>query len=321
MTNILEKPLPSYSHSDKNSHGSGVALDTSVLPRKPLHKRAQSKHFTNKLAVELAELRNEREQYYRNAFYCNHILTQVGNKITGKYCKTRICNTCNRIRMANLIEGYNSVLSKYNDLQFVTLTVPNCPGQELPATIVKMQRTFTRIVDRLRKRGIKPSGLRKLEITYNSSRSNYHPHYHLVVSGVDVAKDILAEWLISNPNASEKAQDIRAVTNDSLKELFKYTAKVVTTINGKQTIVLKAVDTIIASLHGRRIIQPFGEIRKEVSEDIEEKFELDADLYDIPYYELMSWMWRGEDWCNEYGELLTGYNPSQQIKEIGFDYS
>ena len=321
MTNILEKPHTSYTPPDKNRGFSGGSLDTSVQPRKPLEKRAKSKHFTNKLAVQLAELRNEREQYYRNAFYCNHILTQVGNKITGKYCKTRICNTCNRIRMANLIEGYDSVLSKYNDLQFVTLTVPNCPGEELPATIVKMQRTFTRIVDRLRKRGIKPSGLRKLEITYNSSKSNYHPHYHLVVSGVNVASMILTEWLISNPNASEKAQDIRAVTNDSLKELFKYTAKVVTTINGKQTIVLKAVDTIIAALHGRRIIQPFGEIRKEVSEDIEETFELDADVYDIPYYELMSWMWTGEDWCNEYGELLTGYTPSQQIKEIRFDYS
>lgn len=58
-----------------------------------------------------------------------------------------------------------------------------------------------------------------------------------------------------------------------------------------------------------------------MSEDIEEKFELDAHLYDIPYYELMCWKWRGEDWCNEYGELLTGYAPSQQIKEIGFDYS
>jgi hypothetical protein len=129
---------------------------------------------------------------------------------------------------------------------------------------------------------------------------------------------ILLEWLKSNPTASEKAQDIRDVTVDSLKELFKYTAKVVTKINGKQVIVLSAVDTIIQALHKRRIIQPFGEIRKEVSEDIDD---LQADAYDIPQYDFMQWTWCGEDWVNEYGELLTGHVPSEAMKEIGIDYS
>lgn len=297
----------------------GGSLDTSADLRKPLLKRAKSKYFTNKLAVALADRRGELEQYYRNAFYCNHTLTQTGGKITGKYCKTRICNTCNRIRMANLIDGYSPVLEQYSDLQFVTLTIPNVCAGDLKLSITSMGKSFVKVLDRLRKRGIRPDGIRKLEVTYNATRKDYHPHYHLVVPGKETAKKIVAEWLYVNPASDIKAQDIRSVTSGSLKELFKYTAKVVTRVNGKQVIVLDAVDTIIQALHRRRIVQPFGQIRKLVSEDIEETFELDADRYDIPDYELMSWTWRGEDWVNEYGECLTGYTPSDVLVKLVMD--
>ena len=321
MPNIRQETLECLPPPDNFSGNSAHTLDTSAQLRKPLLKRAKSKHFTNKLAIALAEQRNEFEQYYRNAFYCNHDLTQVGNVITGKYCKTRICNTCNRIRMANLIDGYSPVLDKFSDLQFMTLTIPNCPGADLSQAITTMWKSFVKVIDRLRKRGIHPSGLRKLEITYNVKRKDYHPHYHVIVSSKEVATAMLTEWMKLNPTSSIKAQDIRPVTAGAQKELFKYTAKVVTKINCKQVIVIDAVDTIIRALHKRRIIQPFGEIRKEVSEDIEEVFELDAARYDIPDYELMSWKWYGDDWVNEYGELLTGYTPSDFVTNISFDYS
>ena len=297
----------------------GGSLDTLAQLRKPLDKRASSKYFTNKLAIALADRKGELEQYYRNAFYCNHVLTQAGEKITGKYCKTRICNTCNRIRMANLIEGYSPILEKYTDLQFVTLTIPNVSASELKSSISLMGKSFVKLLDRFRKRGIRPNGLRKLEITYNARRKDYHPHYHLIVSNKDVAQMIVAEWIKHNPAADIKAQNIRVVTSGSYKELFKYAAKVVTKINGKQVIILDAVDTIIQSLYSRRIIQPFGDIRKQIAEDIEDIDELQSDLYDIPYYELMSWTWRGEDWVNEYGECLTGYTPSDIIRNLVID--
>lgn len=319
MPNIRQNSQICLPEEPINSPAPIVALDTLGQLRKPLHKRAKSKYFTNKLAVALADRRNELEQYYRNAFYCNHELVQVEDKITGKYCGTRICNTCNRIRMANLIDGYSPVLQKYSDLQFMTLTIPNCSGPDLPLTISSMGKSFVKLLDRLRKRGVHPDGLRKLEITYNVKRSDYHPHYHLIVSGHDVAKMILSEWLQLNPTSDIKAQDIRPVTAGSLKELFKYTAKVVSTVNGKQVIILDAVDTIIRALRGRRIIQPFGEIRKHIADDIEEVDKLQSDRYDIPYYQLMSWIWRGEDWVNEYGECLTGYNPSDVVRNLKID--
>lgn len=321
MTNIRQKEPDCSASPAVFTPASGGSLDTSADLWNPLHKRAKSKHFTNKIAVALADLKNEREQYYRNAFYCNHTLAQVGTKITGKYCKTRICNTCNRIRMANLIDGYTPVLEKYSDLQFLTLTIPNVSASELRTGITSMGKSFVKLLDRLRKRGIHPDGLRKLEITYNARRKDYHPHYHLIVSGCDVAKIIRDEWLKINPGTDIRAQDIRPVTTGALKELFKYTAKVVTKINGKQVIVLHAVDTIIRALYNRRIIQPFGEIRKFIAEDIEEIDELQSDSYNIPYYESMSWIWRGEDWVNEYGECLTGYTPSDMMRKLEIDDS
>lgn len=301
------------------SQNGSASLDTLAQLRNPLLKRAKSKYFSTFIAKALADKKNDLEQYYRNAYYCNHELTQRGDKITAKYCKTRICNTCNRIRMANLINGYTPVLEKYSDLQFVTLTIPNCSGQDLQATISEMGKKFVKILDRLRKKSIRPDGLRKLEVTYNAKRGDFHPHYHIVVSGKSTADAILCAWMQLNPLADSKAQDVRSVTIYALKELFKYTAKVVTKINGKQTIVIDAVDTIIRSLRSRRIIQPFGEIKKQIAEDIEDIDELQSDRYDIPHYDFMIWIWRGEDWVNEYGECLTGYTPSDTIRNLQVD--
>ena len=316
MPNIRQNHIPSSYPSENFTLEADGSLDTLAQPRKALDKRAKSKHFTGKLAIALADLGGDLEKYYRNAFYCNHTLTQVGTKITGKYCNTRICNTCNRIRMANMINGYGPVLQELKDLQFVTLTIPNIPGEELPGAITAMGKSFVKVMDRLRKRSISYGGIRKLEITYNTVRNDFHPHYHLIVSGAVVAKTIVDEWLLLNPTAKIYGQNIRPVDANSLKELFKYTAKVVSVVNGKQIILVKVVDTIMRALYKRRIVQPFGYIKKYIEEDIDE---LQSDTYDIPYYENMEWRWEGEDWCNEYGELLTGYTPSDTVRDLIID--
>lgn len=282
-----------------------------------LLKRAKSKHFTGKMAIALAELHSPLEKYYRNAFYCNHSLTQSGQTLSGKYCGTRICNTCNRIRTAKLISGYEQAIKKFDDPQFVTLTVPNVQGDLLSQKLDEMYKKFRKITDRLRKKKLKYAGLRKSEVTVNVIRDDFHPHFHLIVDSLEAATYFVKAWLELNPTSNIKGQDIRKADENSMKELFKYTAKVVSNINGKQVIMIKAVDTIMQALRKRRIIQPFGGLIKYVDEEIREE-DLKADRYNIPEYELMSWTWEGTDWINEYGETLTGYEPSDTIKAIEF---
>lgn len=289
--------------------------NTQKRNKETLLRRARSKYFTQQIALPLAELRGDLEKYYRNAYYCNCELHQVGQKITAKYCNTRICNNCNRIRTAKMINGYRSEIEAMQEPQFVTLTIPNVPAQTLTEALDQIRKRFRLITKRFQKAKMKYAGIRKLEITYNPIRNDYHPHLHCIIDGEENARYMQAVWLELWPDALPIAQDIRPVDNSSMNELFKYAAKVVDTKDGERpTVYIHALDVIMRALYRRRIIQPFGSIKKEVSEDVDE---LQAEEYDgIPYYDMMTWQWQKCDWVNEYGELLTGYTPSEELLKL-----
>lgn len=315
-------PVPGAVISTKDTHNldtlaqlTGLAIDKgcrgSASEEKRdgvgmLRRRAKSKYFTQMVAVPLAELRNGLQQYYRNAFYCNNALHQEGITVTSKYCNTRICNTCNRIRTAKLINGYAGELQKIPNKRFVTLTVPNVPAIQLRETIDGMIRTFQKMLKKYSYDKKSIAGLRKLEITYNAVRDDYHPHFHLIIDTLDNAKIIQDMWLKLNPTANLAAQDIREVDDNSMIELFKYSTKVVTDVKGNGVVNVQALDTIMHAIYKRRIIQPFGNIKKDVSEEVSE---LQSATYPgIPEYDVMEWYWEKDDWVNEYGELLTGHS-------------
>ena len=158
-----------------------------------LKKRAKSKHFSNELSLALVDTKSELNQAYWNTWHCNEVLDQNGKTITGRYCKNRWCNTCNRIRTAKLIKGYEKPLKELKDMQFVTLTIPNVKASALKTSIEDMIAEFKRIQETFRKRGTPIVGLRKLECTYNATTKTFHPHFHAGVSGKKVADELVKE--------------------------------------------------------------------------------------------------------------------------------
>jgi hypothetical protein len=215
-----------------------------------------------------------------------------------------------------MINGYSSELAKYPNKRFLTLTVPNCPGAELETTIAAMQKCLFKIKGQMKKHKMHYAGLRKLEITYNAIKDNYHPHFHLMIDSLENAEFILEKWLKMNPDANRAAQNIREVDDATMIELFKYSTKVITDVNGKGVVYVEAVDTIMRAIYGKRIIQPFGDITKQVSEEVEE---IQAQTYSgIPEYDMMEWVWEKEDYVNNYGEMLTGHTPSPEIRALKF---
>lgn len=279
-----------------------------------LQKRAKSKYFTQVIALPLANLHNKLEKYYMHAYGCTSVLQQRGLEITSKYCNTRLCNTCNRIRTAKMINGYSSELAKYPNKRFLTLTIPNCSAEDIETTIADMQKCLFKIKGQMKWHKMKFAGLRKLEITYNAIKDNYHPHFHLMIDSPENAEFILEKWLKMNPDANRGAQNIRDVDDATMIELFKYSTKVITDVKGKGIVYVNAVDTIMRAIYGKRIIQPFGDITKQVSEEVEE---VQAQVYHgIPEYDMMEWVWEKQDYVNEYGELLTGHTPSPEIQAL-----
>lgn len=277
--------------------------------------------MTNGITDGLRRLDSPLKKSYLNTFYCASELVQDGKKLTGKYCNNRWCLVCNRIRTAKLINGYKIPLEDLQEKQFVTLTIPNVPGEKLAGAIREMLRELRRIQNKvLRERKTPIFGIRKLEVTYNAIRGDFHPHFHLVVSKYQVALDLVSEWLKTWPTARSPAQDIRPADMAATMELFKYFTKLLAKGSksggppGSRIVPPGALDTIFQAMRGLRVFQPMG-IKKDIAEDIED---IQAEVFEaLDPDQVKTWRWQTHDWIDqETGEVLADYSPSEGISQL-----
>jgi hypothetical protein len=223
-----------------------------------------------------------------------------------------------------MIERYYPVIiEEIQDRHFVTLTVPNVQDQRLRQVIEGMILNFQRIKHKMYVRDkVKIKGIRKTEVTYNPSRDDFHPHFHLVIEGKDHAEQLLREWLIRYPKAVDQAQDVRPANHDSIIELLKYTAKLIHKNDYKKLddgrieigIHAKALDTIFQALYRKRTYQGFG-IHLNINEDVSE---LESEVFEEIMSDIDVWKWDQDnsDWISTYGELLTGCDAHRIYRVI-----
>jgi len=229
-----------------------------------LQRRANSKLLGLQLSQALVNLGPVKLAHqYERGCNCSAVVQKVGDRYRSSYCERRFCLVCNRIRTAKLINAYKPILDALPDLHFVTLTIPNVPSYELKKAIQGMTKAFQRIKDNMRKvYQVKIEGIRKLEITYNDVRRDYHPHFHLVISGNFAAETVKKLWLNQYPDAKNAAQDVKKADEKAVKELFKYFTKITTNNKKSKKLHLTALNTIFNTISGVRIFQPFG-IKKQ----------------------------------------------------------
>ncbi len=256
---------------------------------------------------------------YWNTFYCSSVMQKKGDHLTAKFCKNRWCLVCNRIRTAQLIKQYLPTIQSWEEKYFVTLTVPNCPGEELKATIKEMKAVFNRIRQRItmqfrgKKRAAQLVGLRKLEATYNPSRKDYHPHFHLIVNDRAVADDLRKYWLTHFQEAKWQGQDVRQADDRSALEMFKYFTKLVSSHSKERLILVDPLDVIFQAVAGERTFQAFNvKVTKEATDE-----EAEALAEELTTEAVYQWQQDATDWVDiETGELLTGYEPDAQFREL-----
>jgi len=299
-----------------NSHSSNKLQEKSKI-QITLQKRARAKAFTNSYLFDLIDLDSPLKDSYWNAFHCSKTILQEGSKITAKYCNTRWCLVCNRIRTAKIINGYKSSVEKFKEPQFVTLTIPNVKAKHLRASIEQMNKSLMNCRRNLKKTfKIDLKALRKYESTYNKRTNTYHPHFHLIVDGLDTSNKLVEQWLKQFPKADIKGQDVRPTNENSLVELCKYFTKIIAKDNDYNP---RALDIMFRAVKGKRTFQPIG-IKKDVSEDVEEIQAQEID-FKPPRNEIYDYETNAYDWTTADGELLSEYTPTREdLKMIKQEY-
>jgi hypothetical protein len=269
-----------------------------------LYWSAVRKRNTNEKVKALFDVSGN--NIYWKAFHCNNLKIQNGQTLIGSLCRKRWCKHCERIGAAEKIKGYQTPLKELADedqLYLVTLTAPTVKARQLSSEIDKRYVTWSRVKDRLRKRGFKINGIRKLEVEYNEVTDKYHPHFHLIVQGKLESELLRSFWLDEFKTASIKAQHIIEVgtTPKDLLEVFKYATKDI--VKDKATAL--ATHNIFTALTGRRVFQTYGKIRK-VKEPKEEKTESIKYEWLKHRYEVWEFDEDKIDYTTAYGETLIG---------------
>lgn len=120
-------------------------------------------------------------------------------KTVNRCNNNRFCPNCKKLDVSKFIHKFKDIVVDYSDYHyyFLTLTVPNCKGEDLPLILDKLNSCFAKLKEKLSYDLLTPSGkvnkkafqdrllkldggIRVLEINYNGARG-YHPHLHCVV--------------------------------------------------------------------------------------------------------------------------------------------
>lgn len=298
-----------------------------------LKGRAKRKTRTQIMMLNLIKIAEENgdpelEKAYWNTYYCQQNLISVDGRFYGKYCKNRFCSLCCSIRKAEMINKYYPILKQWQEPYFLTLTVKSCNASNLNRYIKKFIQGIQRINAKHRKRfqrgkGIKLVGVRSLECNFNPKTKTYNPHFHIITKDKKTAEILMAEWLKlwTTKFAKRPAQNIQKVRDleSGLIEIIKYGSKIFTEADLKDKakrektvyIYLKALDSILTAMKGKRIFDRFG-------------FDLpQLTISKAPKHQILTkydeWEYNPEisDWENVMtGERFSGYELPESLQAI-----
>lgn len=214
----------------------------------------------------------------------------------GNFCNSRFCPFCDWRKAKK--DGY-TLLFLMNHIQkiekkgliFLTLTAPNVVKEKLDDEIKDFNKAFKRLSETKAFKSICKGYIRKLEVTYNSERDDYHPHFHIVIS---VNKSYFTDkkyyinqqkwlemWKLAKRDDSITQVDIRKAKLNDMKavmELATYSAKASDVLYSEEVF-----DVFYNALKGKQLIV-FNGIFKDILKsykagDLKDFEELDETIY------------------------------------------
>jgi plasmid rolling circle replication initiator protein Rep len=186
------------------------------------------------------------------------------------FCKNRFCPMC-AWRAAKKDALKISVMLKYIQAEigyefiFLTLTAPNVKGEFLNEEIKKYNNSFKNLMRCKELSKITKGYVRKLEVTYNQERDDYHPHFHVMIcvnQSYFKSRDYISKkkwldlWRLAMKDDSITQVDIRKMdTSDSnaIAEVAKYGAK-----DADYMISQEVFDIFYKALKGKQILTYSG---------------------------------------------------------------
>lgn len=211
---------------------------------------------------------------------------EVKKRLAGaNFCRVRLCPMCGwrraRKTQAQMYQILQACENQYRFL-FLTLTVPNCTGADLPQTLDDLFSAWHRLQRAPEFKWINQNGgwYRALEVTHNLRDDSFHPHFHVILAVTPeyfkihytTQERFLEMWRKAYQDDHITQVDIRAVRAAGKKpenvmkavaECCKYTVKpeeILVPEDMKWSA--ETVQILDLALHKRRLIAFGGTLKK-----------------------------------------------------------
>jgi len=226
--------------------------------------------------------------------FCGSVLSFLKNVETGEkklhgadFCRERLCPMCQWRKSIKVFHQVSKVMDRTQEENkdivpiFLTLTIRNCIGDDLPFTLDMLFKGWYQITKHRKIKRIVKGWFRALEVTYNKESNTFHPHIHAILifdKSYFKSKDYMetVEWVQMWRTALKldynPVCDIRRIKNEKGKykavaEVAKYTLKDTDFVRDDNALTDKLIEVLSTSLRGRRLFA-FGGLLKQIAKQI-----------------------------------------------------
>ena len=300
-----------------------------------------SKKLKNQELFDFLTSHTSKENLF-NIFNCGTYISFFADETLEKkkvnksnFCKNRFCPLCSW-RKARKDSLKISILLKYIQEQFkyefifLTLTAPNVSGELLNDEIKKYNNSFKKLMQLKQVKKISKGHIRKLEVTYNKERNDYHPHFHVMIAVTRSyfknkdyikKKEWLELWQQCMNDTSITQVDVRKMNTDdssAIAEVAKYGAK-----DADYLISQEVFDVFYAALKGKQLLTFSGAFKDALKlfnlGELDQYKELDL----TEYIYALDYHWQDKNYAMIEKRLLTEEEKSivnkQLINELEID--
>ena len=122
---------------------------------------------------------------YFMKFYAN-VTLEKRKLMMANSCNNRFCPMCayrkaRKDGLKHMIMMKKLKIDKKYSFIFLTLTAPSVTGENLRKEVIDYAAAFQKLAKLKEFQNMNVGYIRKLEITYNSKKDTYHPHYHVLI--------------------------------------------------------------------------------------------------------------------------------------------
>ena len=229
---------------------------------------------------ELLSLYRRADRVAQCGSYLDFGILPDGTKklVKANFCRDRLCPMCNWRRSLKLYSQVSQVMDVLESegfcFLFLTLTLRNCPWDELPAAIQAFLSGWRNLYHEVPvfRRAVHGTS-RALEITVNHRARTYHPHLHVVLAvkpDYFVSKDYISQaqwtqlWRSCCDISYDPIVNIKRIkeTSQGFKEISKYAVKGSDFLVGSPELMQRHVSNFLSGLSGRRLVGSTGVFKR-----------------------------------------------------------